>query len=281
MSLPRMAALAEVQWSNPEQKDFSRFMSHLFRFVKLYDRIGYNYARHIEDVQFQFTPIPEEGFLKTELTAFGNDYQIIYTVDGSEPSSSSPIYEVPLKLTPGTILKACVIRNGQTSRILTEQVNKGLSVLHPVSLLTKPNSRYAFKGGSELTDGLFGNNNYKTGRWLGFIGNDLEALIDFGSSQKISEVMFHSLVMKRDGIWDASGITVYASDDGIKFNEVTAVSIPSEGNDGTDGIKKHVAPFNPVDTRYVKVVIHSARVPKGVKNAGQSAFLFVDEIIIK
>ena len=281
MTLPRMAALAEVQWLNPEQKDFSRFMPRLFRFVKLYNRIGYNYARHIEDVQSQFTPVPEDGFLKTELTALGNDYQIIYTVDGSEPSPTSPVYETPLKLTPGTILKTCVIRDGQASRVLTEQVNKGLSVLHPVSLQTKPSSRYAFNGGPELTDGLFGNSNYKTGRWLGFIGNDLEAVIDLRSSQKISEVMFHSLVMKRDGIWDAAGITIYVSDDGIKFDEVTSVSFPSEGKDGTDGIKKHVIPFNPVDTRYAKVVIRSARVPESVKNAGQSAFLFVDEIIIK
>lgn len=174
-----------------------------------------------------------------------------------------------------------MIRDGQASRVLTEQVNKGLSVLHPVSLQTKPSSRYAFNGGPELTDGLFGNSNYKTGRWLGFIGNDLEAVIDLRSSQKISEVMFHSLVMKRDGIWDAAGITIYVSDDGIKFDEVTSVSFPSEGKDGTDGIKKHVIPFNPVDTRYAKVVIRSARVPESVKNAGQSAFLFVDEIIIK
>jgi len=106
-------------------------------------------------------------------------------------------------------------------------------------------------------------------------------VIDLRSSQKISEVMFHSLVMKRDGIWDAAGITIYVSDDGIKFDEVTSVSFPSEGKDGTDGIKKHVIPFNPVDTRYAKVVIRSARVPESVKNAGQSAFLFVDEIIIK
>ena len=133
MTLPRMAALAEVQWLNPEQKDFSEFMPRLFRFVKLYDRIGYNYARHIEDVQTTFVPVPEEGNLKTELTAPGSDYRIVYTVDGSDPASGSTTYEAPLKLVPGTILKARVIREGQPGRVFTEQVNEGLSVLHPVS----------------------------------------------------------------------------------------------------------------------------------------------------
>ena len=281
MTLPRMAALAEVQWLNPEQKDFSGFMPRLFRFVKLYDRIGYNYAHHIEDVQTTFVPVPEEGNLKTELTAPGNDYRIVYTVDGNEPSSGSTTYEAPLKLVPGTILKARVIREGQPGRVFTEQINEGLSVLHPVSLLTKPSGRYAFNGGPELTDGLFGNTNYKTGRWLGFIGNDLEAVIDLGTSRKISEVTFHSLVMKRDGIWDAAGISVHISDDGKTFREITAAAIPSEGNAGADGIKTHTTGFAQVDARYVKVFIRSARVPEGTKNAGQSAFLFVDEIIIK
>lgn len=281
MTLPRMAALAEVQWLNPEQKDFSLFMSRLFRFVKLYDRIGYNYARHIEDVQASFLSQTQEQSLKVELKALGNDYRIVYTVDGSEPSSSDTDYQIPLMLKPGTTLKARVIRNGRAGRVFTEEVNEALSVLRPVCLLAKPNGRYAFNGGPELTDGLFGNSNYKTGRWLGFIGNDLEAVIDLGTSQKINEVTFHTLVMKRDGIWDATGISVRVSTDGEQFREATSVKIPSEENDGTDGIKTHTVGFDQIDARYVKVIIRSGHVPEGVNNAGQSAFLFVDEIIIK
>lgn len=47
MVLPRMDALCEVQWTMPENKDYTDFLRRLQRMVRLYDRYGYNYARHV------------------------------------------------------------------------------------------------------------------------------------------------------------------------------------------------------------------------------------------
>lgn len=47
MLLPRMAALSEVQWTNPEQKDFKQFKIRATRLSKLYDKYGYIYALHL------------------------------------------------------------------------------------------------------------------------------------------------------------------------------------------------------------------------------------------
>ncbi len=44
--LPRMAALAEVQWCKG-RRDFENFKARLPRLVDLYDRCGYNYATHL------------------------------------------------------------------------------------------------------------------------------------------------------------------------------------------------------------------------------------------
>ena len=46
MANPRMAAVAEVQWCQPENKDWERFSKGLDRMRKLYDLMGYNYAGH-------------------------------------------------------------------------------------------------------------------------------------------------------------------------------------------------------------------------------------------
>jgi hexosaminidase len=43
MALPRMAALAEVQWTLPEKKDFTDFTGRLPRLTQLYRRDGLNY----------------------------------------------------------------------------------------------------------------------------------------------------------------------------------------------------------------------------------------------
>ena len=84
MELPRMAALAEVQWMQPEQKDFADFKRRLPRLVALYDRAGYNYARHIFDVEARLVPDTERRVLTATLTTI-DDAPIRYTLDGSEP----------------------------------------------------------------------------------------------------------------------------------------------------------------------------------------------------
>lgn len=47
MILPRMAALAEVQWTEPSKKEYSDFLQRLNTLAKLYDRDGLNYAKHV------------------------------------------------------------------------------------------------------------------------------------------------------------------------------------------------------------------------------------------
>lgn len=56
MYLPRAAALAESQWTNPENKDYEKFKSErLPRLMKHYELNGYNYSKRI------FTDVEEEG----------------------------------------------------------------------------------------------------------------------------------------------------------------------------------------------------------------------------
>ncbi|MCI6160892.1 MAG: beta-N-acetylhexosaminidase [Prevotellaceae bacterium] len=47
MVMPRMAALAEIQWTPTAKKDFEQFKSRMTRFAKLYDHYGYVYAWHL------------------------------------------------------------------------------------------------------------------------------------------------------------------------------------------------------------------------------------------
>ena len=47
MILPRMAALAEVQWTEPSKKEYNNFLQRLNSLAKIYDRDGRNYAKHV------------------------------------------------------------------------------------------------------------------------------------------------------------------------------------------------------------------------------------------
>ena len=47
MLLPRLAALSEVQWCQPQNKNWERFEDCVDYVCDIYDQMGYNYARHL------------------------------------------------------------------------------------------------------------------------------------------------------------------------------------------------------------------------------------------
>ncbi len=49
MLLPRLAALCEVQWTQPEAKNYENFLCRMDPLFRTYDRLGYNYAKHIRE----------------------------------------------------------------------------------------------------------------------------------------------------------------------------------------------------------------------------------------
>ena len=97
MVMPRMAALAEVQWTDPSKKEYQSFLPRLVRMTKLYDRLGYNYAKNIFDIHAEFTTDTENSEVVVTLSTLG-DGDIYYTLDGSEPTSASNKYEAPVKI---------------------------------------------------------------------------------------------------------------------------------------------------------------------------------------
>ena len=206
---------------------------------------------------------------------------IRYTLDGSEPSANSLLYEAPLKIKEDADIRAVVVRPNGNSRVFSETIHFNKATSKPVTLLVPPSRGYSFNGAPVLTDGLTGDGNYKTGRWLGFQGVDLDAAIDLQKPTEISKVSFNTNVVKGDWIMGATGVTVKVSEDGQTFKEIATEAIPSLKADDKDGIYPHELTFSPVKARYVEVIIKSDKLPAWHGGAGNAAFLFVDEINIE
>ena len=280
MVLPRWAALAEVQWSAPEKKDYANFLSRLPRLIQWYDAEGYNYAKHVFDVTAEFTPNTTDGTLDITLNTL-DDAPIHYTLDGSEPTAASPRAEGVVKVKENAVFSAKALRPTGDSRVLTEKICFSKSSMKPIVANQPVNNQYKFKGESTLVDGLKGNGNYKTGRWIAFFKNDMDVTIDLQQSTEISRVALSTCVEKGDWVFDVRGLTVEVSADGKNFTKVASESYPAMKEDDKNGVYHHELTFDPVQARYVRVIAPTEQsMPAWHGGKGSPAFLFVDEIEI-
>ncbi len=282
MVLPRMAALAETQWCSPDKKDYDRFLRRAARLCRIYDANGWNYATHIFDVTLDLKPDTAAGTLAVTASTI-DGAPVHYTLDGKEPTASSPCIEGRLDIAADAVLRTVALRKGGTaSRITTDTVRFHKAAMKPVELLQASHGSYTFGGAATLADGLTGDRNYKTGRWIGFCGTDLEAVIDLGAATEISSVAFRTCVEKGDWIFDARGITVWVSDDGKQFRQVDDEQLPAMKADDANGVTPHRLAFDAVKCRFVKVLVLSEHsIPDWHGAKGYPGFLFVDEITVE
>lgn len=281
MVLPRWAALSEVQWSMPDKKNYTDFLTRLPRLINWYEAEGYNYAKHVFDVVAAYQPNPEEGSLDVTLSTLGSA-PIHYTLDGTDPTASSPLYEGVLKIKTDAFLKAIAIHSNVGGRILSEEIKFNKASMKPITANQPINLSYRYAGASTLVDALRGGDNYRTGRWIAFNGNDMDMTIDLQEPTEITSVAFTANVEPTDWVFDARGFTVEVSDDNKQFTKVASEEYPAMKATDKKGLFEHQLTFSPVKTRYVRVIAQVEKtLPEWHDGKGKSAFLFVDEIVIR
>ena len=281
MALPRLAALSEVQWSQPALKDYTSFTNRLTEFTHLYDRLGYNYAKHLYNVAIHVDSDNKWREILIHMTTAGNA-EIRYTLDGTEPTANSALYTGAIVLQKSAKIRAAAFRDGKRSSVTSQDISFNKATACPVELLQPTHKNYTYKGGATLTDGLLGDKGFGTGRWLGFSGNDLEAVIDLKQNTDVSSVSLNTCVDKGSWIFDARNIEVSVSADGKTFTKVASKSLPALEEQTPDNIYTYELTFPQTTTRYVKLTATSEHnIPEWHGGKGKPAFLFVDEISVK
>jgi hexosaminidase len=118
MAYPRALALAEILWSPKDTRDWGSFVSRLPHELEHLDRLGVNYR--LPDVSIvngdQIT-VDDAEFIKLNVAL--NHAQIRYTLDGTDPSLASTIYEGPFRINSErgsvTIRARAFHRNGRST----------------------------------------------------------------------------------------------------------------------------------------------------------------------
>ncbi|MEN8186392.1 MAG: GH92 family glycosyl hydrolase [Bacteroidota bacterium] len=184
-----------------------------------------------------------------------------------------------LKETSG-ITAVSVDKNGERSKPAFGEflkIKSGRSIV----LESEYSNQYAAEGDGALIDMLKGSNNFKTGFWQGYEGQDVVAIVDLGKTEKISKISAGFLQDIGSWIWLPKNVTFYSSTDGKKFDKLKIIEHDFSLKEG-GSFTKEFGLKTDTQTRYVKMVARNFGVcPDWHLGAGGKSWIFVDEITIE
>ena len=282
MTVPRIAAMAEVTWSAKELRNWDDFLARLRKLLDRYAQAKINFARSLYAVRLK--PISNAGRdqVRLKLEAEISNPEIRYTMDGRDLADSSERYTQPIRIKKTGTLKAATFSNGRPLGPVTEArllahkaLGKSISLAFPYS------DRYSGGWKLALLDGLRGSTSHTDGRWQGFEGDDLVAVIDFGKKQKFGRVSLGCLQNSGAWIFLPAEVEFAVSNDGQDYKVVGSLKNDVSPILADTIIKDFAADFPVTKARYLRVSAKNIAVcPEGHPGAGKKAWLFADEIIV-
>ena len=275
MIFPRMTALAEVLWSPKENRDWNSFEKRLPVIFERYKLWGTNFSTAFYDLQSKVIPFGANG-IAWELKAKNRKGQIIYTKDKTQSASSN--YTQPIPVTGSMELNVALTDSNHT--LISNWVSQSFKINKAsgkkITLTNAPGKQYAGSGGFTLVDGVqntMGMN--RAAQFLGFIGKDLEAVIDLGKSEPIDEIILHAFEQTGSWIYRPVSVSFYSSENGNDFVLMQTINELDEKRNLQYICRKKTT------ARFIKVMAKNyGIIPSGLPGAGNAAWLFVDEIEI-
>lgn len=153
-----------------------------------------------------------------------------------------------------------------------------------VTYLTQPAPQYTENGPEGLVDRIFGTDNYRIGGWQGWQEN-MVAVVELDKEQTVSYVGLDCLENMRSWIFFPKCVEISYSLDGENWEPyglVRDVQFPvvhsrqEESVTHTFGMKKNIR------AKYIRIDAENyGPLPDWHVSAGEQAWLFVDEIIVK
>lgn len=220
---------------------------------------------------------------KLKLKHYVNGTAIRYTFDGSDPDSlSSPVYDTNVVLTKNGLLKAKAFKPGWISSDITQAYfYKSTYTPDSVILLTPPDAQYKGDGGKTLSDHVKSELNFRNGKWLGYHGTQMQALLSFRNPVKVESVTLSSVIDIGGYIFPPVSIEIWGGNDPQKLKLLKRIT-PEQPQKSEPGyLKGFDCTFTPTTLKYIKVTATAVpKLPLWHPGKGDKGWFFADEIFV-
>jgi hexosaminidase len=277
MIFPRILAMSELTWNGPAenmQNDYPDFVNRVEHFYKRLDKLEVKYANHLYTISGKVIKRNDSVFYELSTPTSGKTIKYLL------PDEKLTTYVGPFNIGGlRTQIKAMVYKDGeQVGDTFVQDIRFHMGMHAKLSLNVPPHKSYSAGGIDALNNGVSGNDSrYGDNEWLGFWGDDLEVLIDLYERKEINWLSTRFYHAPGQWIYSPKQLKLYTSDDGRNFRLDQIISLEDEAN-----LVNAIFDLKSLETRFIKLEIPNYGViPAGMQGAGNSAWTFIDEIIIQ
>jgi hexosaminidase len=128
MAFPRLAALAEVGWSDPAVRSWPDFERRMAVQVRRYRQLDLPFDESLFGVDGRVDYAADAGSATVTLSHQAQLGEIRYTTDGSPPARGSPLYHEPFRVVPGVMVRTATFdHDGPLSSTVAVPTYAGLA----------------------------------------------------------------------------------------------------------------------------------------------------------
>ncbi|MFK8102512.1 MAG: DUF2231 domain-containing protein [Saprospiraceae bacterium] len=209
--------------------------------------------------------------------------RFFYTLDGTEPDTTSLLAKDSFYLKESTSLKViAVAKSWGKSPVTTADFLRANVKVKSAQLAKAPHSSYAGKGANSLIDLVNGTLAFGAGNWIGYQGENLTTTLRLEAVDSVKKVFVSSLAAPNSWIFFPKQIKVWTSMDGKQYDlKVTQNYSPPQATD-QPAIQYFDLNFPPTMAKFVKVKVFSwLKNPTWHPAPGEACWIFVDEVLLQ
>ena len=282
MVFPRMLAMSEVLWSYPKERNYDAFLARADNHAHLLRSYGVNVG--LDAFPCQISTLKDTSD-KAQISIHPGrkDLQFKYQwgMDSLMLCMDSSL-KMPINRSGLLKIQATKDNNLYGETVQQEiQLHKGL--FNKVSYSSNYSSYYQANGESSLTDGQLGSLDFRDGDWQGFWDTKIDLTIDLERKIPFDSLNVHFYQYINSWIFSPIEISFNVSNDSINWTNLGIVK--NEENISKRGKlidKISINNSSKKPYRYINLVATPLKViPNWHEAAGNSTWLFIDEIIVR
>ncbi|MFN2423148.1 MAG: GH92 family glycosyl hydrolase [Cryomorphaceae bacterium] len=227
---------------------------------------------------FRNAPATFTDSIDIEIGSIDADAELFYAIDGGKDTA----YSAPVRLRETCTLGAYAVlpKGGQKSKVVESTFHR-VDGKRSIELGSTYAPAYSAGGDNALIDRQRGGKNFRTGRWQGFEGQDLIAMVDLGELSTPEKIGIGFLQDIKSWIWMPKRVRFEISADGETWKHTgtvkTTVPRKREG-----AVIKEFEVVNADELRYVRIMAANAGpCPEWHPGSGGKSWLFADEIYVE